>query len=297
MGSIKMKDTLLACVTAIFIVGSAARPQNQFEYDPYQEYDGEVYQYYDGYDDEYQYGEGEYVENEEYYEQQEEDGYDRVEDILETSTTPRTTTTTTTTTTTAPRRRPPVNIPPSRTNQYNPEESWYERRRGQVQTSNQRSESDASSVNERQEPAPSTGQEYRGRTEQRQRERSTQPTPYRKPVETANSGGENRRAGGETAETGGAEDGEDSGDCGEECRNKLHYYGYRKEDDRCPEGQVIDIWGYCRGIFHEERRDWRWWENIRHYVYSNGNSWYGQHQPDIHQQMYYNHFYVTPRYP
>ena len=28
--------------------------------------------------------------------------------------------------------------------------------------------------------------------------------------------------------------------------NKLVYYGYRKEDYYCPEGYVLDIYGYCR---------------------------------------------------
>ena len=30
-----------------------------------------------------------------------------------------------------------------------------------------------------------------------------------------------------------------------------------------------------REIFHEERRDWEWWESVRQYVYMNGDSWYG----------------------
>ena len=29
-----------------------------------------------------------------------------------------------------------------------------------------------------------------------------------------------------------------------------------------------------RHIFHEERRDWSWWENLRQYVHANGNSGY-----------------------
>ena len=28
--------------------------------------------------------------------------------------------------------------------------------------------------------------------------------------------------------------------------NKLVYLGYRKEDYFCPEGYVLDIYGYCR---------------------------------------------------
>lgn len=32
----------------------------------------------------------------------------------------------------------------------------------------------------------------------------------------------------------------------DEYGNKLVYYGYRKEDYFCPEGYVLDIYGYCR---------------------------------------------------
>ena len=28
--------------------------------------------------------------------------------------------------------------------------------------------------------------------------------------------------------------------------NKLVHLGYRKEDYFCPEGQVLDVYGYCR---------------------------------------------------
>ena len=41
----------------------------------------------------------------------------------------------------------------------------------------------------------------------------------------------------------------------------------------------------AREIFHEERRDWSWWENIRHYIYSMGNSWYNSYQPTAYQQQ------------
>lgn len=67
---------------------------------------------------------------------------------------------------------------------------------------------------------------------------------------------------------------EEEDGCGAECRNLLHQSDHRKEDSLCPyEGMVIDIWGYCRYIHHQERRDWAWWESLRNYVYSNGNSW------------------------
>lgn len=33
---------------------------------------------------------------------------------------------------------------------------------------------------------------------------------------------------------------------GDEYGNKLVYLGYRKEDYYCPEGYVLDIYGYCR---------------------------------------------------
>ena len=35
----------------------------------------------------------------------------------------------------------------------------------------------------------------------------------------------------------------------DEYGNKLVYLGYRKEDYFCPEGYVLDIYGYCRYIF------------------------------------------------
>ena len=56
--------------------------------------------------------------------------------------------------------------------------------------------------------------------------------------------------------------------------NKLVYLGYRKEDHFCPEGWVLDIYGYCRAIFHEEKRDWRWWANIRNFILGGHNSGY-----------------------
>ena len=71
-----------------------------------------------------------------------------------------------------------------------------------------------------------------------------------------------------------SEEEEEEDECGKECRNLLHQSDHRKEDSVCPyEGMVIDIWGYCRYIHHQERRDWAWWESLRNYIYSNGNSW------------------------
>ena len=36
-------------------------------------------------------------------------------------------------------------------------------------------------------------------------------------------------------------------DCGTKCQNRLHELGHPKEHSRClKQGQVIDIWGYCR---------------------------------------------------
>ena len=46
----------------------------------------------------------------------------------------------------------------------------------------------------------------------------------------------------------GHEDVGDTGDCGPECQNLLHELDHPKEQTRCPPGQVIDIWGYCRLI-------------------------------------------------
>jgi len=68
---------------------------------------------------------------------------------------------------------------------------------------------------------------------------------------------------------------DDDDECGPDCRNLLHELGHPREQSRCSgSGQVIDIWGYCRDIFHEERRDWDWWSNLRVFVQSQGNSWY-----------------------
>jgi len=70
--------------------------------------------------------------------------------------------------------------------------------------------------------------------------------------------------------------------CGPECRNLLHEVDHPKEDERCPDpNMVIDIWGYCRHIFQEERRDWSWWENLRQYVHANGNSGVNNYRPSI----------------
>merc|ERR1712025_11211 len=74
--------------------------------------------------------------------------------------------------------------------------------------------------------------------------------------------------------------------CGPECRNLLHEVDHPKEQDRCPQGMVLDIYGYCRYEFQEERRDWSWWESLRQYVYSY-NSWANSYHPTIHQQMYH----------
>ena len=38
------------------------------------------------------------------------------------------------------------------------------------------------------------------------------------------------------------------GDCGPDCQNLLHELGHPQEAARCPQGQVIDIWGYCRFV-------------------------------------------------
>eukprot|EP00092_Neocalanus_flemingeri_P010034 GFUD01010814.1.p1 GENE.GFUD01010814.1~~GFUD01010814.1.p1 ORF type:complete len:416 (-),score=136.29 GFUD01010814.1:202-1449(-) len=86
-------------------------------------------------------------------------------------------------------------------------------------------------------------------------------------------------------ETGGGET--DDGQCGPECRNLLHELEHPKEHERCPNaGMVIDIWGYCRYIFHEERRDWRWWENLRTFVQGQGNSWYNSYRPTAYEEQH-----------
>merc|ERR1712142_1359836 len=82
-----------------------------------------------------------------------------------------------------------------------------------------------------------------------------------------------------------AQDETDDGECGPECRNLLHELEHPKEDSRCPNaGMVIDIWGYCRYIFHEERRDWSWWENMRTFVLGGGNSWYNSYRPTAYEE-------------
>jgi len=82
----------------------------------------------------------------------------------------------------------------------------------------------------------------------------------------------------------GGDEGGDEGECGPMCRNLVHEVGHPKEDARCPEeGMVIDIWGYCRHIFHEERRDWNWWRNVRQYVHANANSGANIYRPNIEE--------------
>jgi len=79
----------------------------------------------------------------------------------------------------------------------------------------------------------------------------------------------------------------DSGDCGPECQNLLHELDHPKEHSRCTRaGQVIDIWGYCRDVFQEERRDWDWWRNLRIFVHSGGNSWYNTYRPTAYEEGY-----------
>ena len=106
-------------------------------------------------------------------------------------------------------------------------------------------------------------EEYGGyRQEERGREENQETGQGRTVEETLKSSEESN-----------AEKGEEEG-CGPECRNLMHESEHPEEDDRCPyEGMVIDIWGYCRYQFEEERRDWRWWETIRQYMHSTGNSW------------------------
>ncbi len=42
------------------------------------------------------------------------------------------------------------------------------------------------------------------------------------------------------------ESSEESNEGNEEYGNYLVHLGYRREDNGCPEGQVLDIYGYCR---------------------------------------------------
>merc|ERR1712123_7934 len=110
---------------------------------------------------------------------------------------------------------------------------------------------------------------------------------YRREGREENEGRGQERTVEETLQSSEEETGEE-GDCGTECRNLMHESEHPKEADRCPyEGMVIDIWGYCRYQFEEERRDWRWWETIRQYMHANGNSWANQYAPTVHQQMYH----------
>jgi len=286
-----MKLILLTCV-----LGAFARPQRREEYvNEADEYDGDAYVYYDQYEGG-EYYDGPYDDNG--YE--EGDQYESVVDILEPTPPPRPPPTTTTTTTTTTTRRPPVTSSVI-TNVYNPEESWYEKRRKEHvrrgQSTNQRQNNRDSSTNQRQNNRDSTANQSGLNTDPytNQRQPTTTKTTesdvqeYRGPTSKRTTLRSPPRK--ETAEREPVEEGEDvvdDSECGEECRNKLHYLGHPKEDDKCPEGWVIDIYGYCRQIFHMERRDWDWWENIRHFVHSQGNSWYNKHQPTIHQQMYYN---------
>ena len=40
-----------------------------------------------------------------------------------------------------------------------------------------------------------------------------------------------------------------------------------------PETGLVITESSLRYIHHQERRDWAWWESLRNYIYSNGNSW------------------------
>ena len=44
---------------------------------------------------------------------------------------------------------------------------------------------------------------------------------------------------------GNVESSNDEGEYG----NLIHHLGYRKEDRSCPEGWVMDIYGYCRCLY------------------------------------------------
>jgi len=57
--------------------------------------------------------------------------------------------------------------------------------------------------------------------------------------------------------------------------NLIHSLGHPKEDHHCPEGWLIDVYGYCREAFLMERRDWRWWWDIRDFMLGNQDSGYG----------------------
>jgi len=112
------------------------------------------------------------------------------------------------------------------------------------------------------------------------------PPPKHHPVEDQQIA---RRVSGDAnkdANIDGDEDVKDAGECGPECQNLLHELDHPKEDERCSgPGQVIDIWGYCRDIFQEERRDWSWWRNLRIFVHSGGNSWYNTYRPTAYEEQ------------
>ncbi|XP_040583367.1 uncharacterized protein [Lepeophtheirus salmonis] len=59
--------------------------------------------------------------------------------------------------------------------------------------------------------------------------------------------------------------------------NLLVHLGHRREDNSCPYGWVMDIYGYCRSIFKEENRDWEWWEHIRRHVISQQGHYNGHY--------------------
>jgi len=134
-------------------------------------------------------------------------------------------------------------------------------------------------------PNYSPAQQYPRREEEVEGRRSfpqvSSPPQRRQPPARQPGGqGEGYRRG--TEEMVEEEDEEEEEGCGPECRNLLHEVEHPKEDERCPDPtMVIDIWGYCRHIFQEERRDWSWWENLRQYVHANGNSGVNNYRPAI----------------
>jgi len=104
------------------------------------------------------------------------------------------------------------------------------------------------------------------------RPRPTTPRPVtEKSTESENLDGKYGSQTGLDSKSGGNEGSENTAN-GQEYGNLLPYLGYREEDRSCPEGWVMDIYGYCRERFLMERRDWDWWTNIRNFYYSNRHS-------------------------
>ena len=53
----------------------------------------------------------------------------------------------------------------------------------------------------------------------------------------------------------------------------IDIYGYCRQDNYLNKNSPVIIPKLHRYVHSHERRDWAWWESVRQYMYSMGNSW------------------------